>query len=79
MRRQGFGRIVNIASVGGQVAVPHLAPYCASKFALVGLSDSIRAEVARAGIYVTTVTPGLMRTGSHQRARFSGDAGAEYA
>jgi len=79
MRRQAFGRIVNIASVGGQVAVPHLAPYCASKFALVGLSDSIRAEVARAGIYVTTVTPGLMRTGSPFNAWFKGQNRREFA
>jgi NAD(P)-dependent dehydrogenase (short-subunit alcohol dehydrogenase family) len=79
MRRQAFGRIVNIASVGGQVAVPHLAPYCASKFALVGLSDSIRSEVARAGIYVTTVTPGLMRTGSPFNAWFKGQNRREFA
>lgn len=72
MQQQEFGRIVNIASVGGQVAIPHLTPYCASKFALVGLSDSIRAEVARDGIYVTTVTPGLMRTGSPFNAWFKG-------
>ena len=45
MRRRGFGRIVNITSIGGRVAVPHLAPYCASKFALVGLSDAVRAEL----------------------------------
>jgi NAD(P)-dependent dehydrogenase (short-subunit alcohol dehydrogenase family) len=72
MRQQRFGRIVNIASVGGQMAIPHLTPYCASKFALVGLSDSIRAEVAGDGIYVTTVTPGLMRTGSPFNAWFKG-------
>jgi NAD(P)-dependent dehydrogenase (short-subunit alcohol dehydrogenase family) len=72
MRAQRFGRIVNIASVGGQVGVPHLTPYCASKFALVGLSDSVRAEVARDGIHVTTVTPGLMRTGSPFNAWFKG-------
>ena len=40
LRRSGNGRIVNIASIGGKVAVPHLAPYCASKFALVGLSTN---------------------------------------
>jgi NAD(P)-dependent dehydrogenase (short-subunit alcohol dehydrogenase family) len=72
MQRQRFGRIVNIASIGGQVGVPHLTPYCASKFALVGLSDSIRAEVARDGVCVTTVTPGLMRTGSPFNAWFKG-------
>ena len=47
MRRRGFGRIVNIASIGGRMAVPHLAPYSASKFALVGLSDAVRAELAQ--------------------------------
>ena len=46
MRRRGFGRIVNIASIGGRIAVPHLAPYSASKFALTGLSDAVRAELA---------------------------------
>ena len=63
MRHRGFGRIVNIASIGGRMAVPHLAPYSASKFALVGLSDAVRAELDPHGIRVTTVTPGLMRTG----------------
>lgn len=78
LRRRGGGRIVNIASIGGRMAVPHLAPYCASKFALVGLSDALRAELARDRIHVTTVTPGLMRTGSEGNARFKGDHCAEY-
>ena len=64
MRHRGFGRIVNIASIGGRVAVPHLAPYSASKFALIGLSDAVRAELDPHGIRVTTVVPGLIRTGS---------------
>ncbi|HYY14176.1 MAG TPA: SDR family oxidoreductase, partial [Chthoniobacterales bacterium] len=72
MRRQGGGRVVNISSVGGKMAVPHLAAYCASKFALTGLSDSLRAELACDNIFVTTVTPGLMRTGSHVNAKFKG-------
>jgi NAD(P)-dependent dehydrogenase (short-subunit alcohol dehydrogenase family) len=78
LRRRGGGRIVNIASIGGRMAVPHLAPYCASKFALVGLSDGLRAELARDRIHVTTVTPGLMRTGSEGNAKFKGDHDAEY-
>lgn len=78
LRRRGGGRIVNIASIGGKMAVPHLAPYCASKFALVGLSDALRAELSRDRIYVTTVTPGLMQTGSQGNARFKGDHLAEY-
>ena len=78
MRRRGGGRIVNISSIGGRIAVPHMAPYTSSKFALVGFSDAIRAELARENIYVTTVTPGMMRTGSHSFAKFKGDYAAEY-
>ena len=79
MRRQGGGRIVNISSMGGKVAVPHMAPYTASKFALTGFSDAIRAELARDKIYVTTVAPGMMRTGSHINAKFKGRRDAEFA
>ena len=78
MRGIGGGRIVNISSIGGRIAVPHMASYCASKFALAGFSDAIRTELARDRIYVTTVTPGLMRTGSHVHANFKGDHAAEY-
>jgi short-subunit dehydrogenase len=78
MRGQGSGRIVNISSIGGVVAVPHLLPYTASKFALTGFSDGLRAEVAKDGIAVTTVIPGLMRTGSHVNALFKGRHEDEY-
>jgi short-subunit dehydrogenase len=78
MRAKGGGRIVNIASIGGRIGVPHLAAYCASKFALAGFSDAVRSELAKDQIYVTTVTPGLMRTGSHIHAQFKGDHDAEY-
>src|SRR5437762_5030802 len=78
MRRRGGGRIVNISSIGGKIAVPHMAPYAASKFALVGLSDALRAELAHDSIHITTVTPGLMRTGSEGHAKFKGDHAAEY-
>ena len=78
MRARGGGRIVNIASIGGKIAVPHMAPYTASKFALVGLSDALRAELARGNIFVTTVTPGMMRTGSEIHAKFKGDHAAEF-
>ncbi len=79
MRRRRFGRIVNIASVGGRIAVPHLAPYSASKFALVGLSDGVRTELAQYGIRVTTVSPGLLRTGSPVNAEVKGQHDEEYA
>ena len=71
-------RIVNIASIGGRIAVPHLAPYSASKFALVGYSGALAAELARDGIRVTTVLPGLMRTGSHVNAEFKGQHAKEF-
>jgi short-subunit dehydrogenase len=79
MRQRGGGRIVNIASIGGKLSVPHLLPYGASKFALVGLSAGLRAELAKDGILVTTVCPGLMRTGSPHNATFKGRHKAEYA
>jgi short-subunit dehydrogenase len=72
MRSGGGGRIVNISSIGGRVALPHMSAYTASKFALTGLSESLHAELAKSGIRVTTVTPGLMRTGSYVNARLRG-------
>jgi NAD(P)-dependent dehydrogenase (short-subunit alcohol dehydrogenase family) len=79
MRQRREGRIVNISSIGGKVSVPHLLPYNASKFALVGLSEGLRAELAKDRIVVTTVCPGLMRTGSPRNAFFKGQHRAEYA
>jgi NAD(P)-dependent dehydrogenase (short-subunit alcohol dehydrogenase family) len=72
MKRKGEGRIVNISSIGGRVAIPHLAAYTASKFALVGLSEALRAELLKEGVLVTTVTPGLMRTGSYVNVKLRG-------
>jgi len=79
MRIWGGGRIVNISSIGGKIAVPHMAAYSASKFALTGLSDAFRAELARDNIHVTTVAPGMMRTGSHVNAKFKGKHDNEFA
>jgi NAD(P)-dependent dehydrogenase (short-subunit alcohol dehydrogenase family) len=79
MRAAGWGRIVNISSIGGKVAVPHMAPYVASKFALAGLSDALRPELACDGIRVTTVCPWLTRTGSARHAQVKGDHPSEYA
>jgi short-subunit dehydrogenase len=78
MRRRRAGRIVNIASIGGRITVPHMLPYSASKFALVGLSRGLRNELAKDNIFVTTVCPGLMRTGSHVNARFKGQHRSEF-
>ena len=79
MRQKKSGRVVNISSIGGKVSVPHLVPYSASKFALVGLSKGLRAELMKDGIKVTTVCPGLMRTGSPRNADFKGQHQLEYA
>jgi NAD(P)-dependent dehydrogenase (short-subunit alcohol dehydrogenase family) len=79
MKRRGGGRIVNISSIGGKIGVPHLAPYCASKFALTGLSESVRAELAKDNIWVTNVCPGMMRTGSPFNAWFKGRHRDEFA
>ena len=82
MLRQGEatgngGSIVNIASIGGKFAMPHLLPYVASKFALVGFSEGLHAELRHKGIRVTTVCPGLMRTGGETNARYIGQAKKE--
>jgi short-subunit dehydrogenase len=78
LTRNGEGRILNIASIGGRIAVPHLAAYNASKFALVGLSETLRAELRKEGILVTTVTPGLMRTGSYVNVKLRGSHPDEF-
>lgn len=73
MRARKHGRIATITSIGGKISVPHLLPYSAAKFAAVGLSEGLSAELADDGITVTTIVPGLMRTGSHLHAQFKGD------
>ncbi|NUR31490.1 MAG: SDR family NAD(P)-dependent oxidoreductase [Catenulispora sp.] len=79
MRARRSGTIVNIASIGGRIPVPHLLPYVAAKHAMAGFSSGLRAELAADGISVTTVFPGLMRTGSHRAATFSGRPDQEFA
>ena len=78
MRARRRGRVVNIASIGGKVSVPHLLPYGAAKFAVVGFSEGLAAELKRDGVHVTTVVPGLMRTGSYLHAEFEGQPPAEF-
>jgi NAD(P)-dependent dehydrogenase (short-subunit alcohol dehydrogenase family) len=78
-RKPGAGdaAIVNIASIGGKFAMPHLLPYVASKFALVGFSQGLHAELRHKGIRVTTVCPGLMRTGGEVHANYTGQTKKE--
>jgi short-subunit dehydrogenase len=79
MLKRGTGTIVNVTSIGGKLAVPHMLPYTASKFAAVGFSEGLHAEMRSKGIHVLTVCPGLMRTGSHVNALFTGNREREYA
>jgi short-subunit dehydrogenase len=79
MRARRAGNIVNITSIGAEVAVPHLLPYDCSKFAALGFSEGLHAELAADGIAVTTVIPGLMRTGGHRHAAFKGRREKEFA
>ncbi len=69
--------IVNIASIGGKVSIPHMLPYSAAKFALVGFSEGLHAELRGSGVRVTTVCPGLMRTGGEDHAQFVGNVEKE--
>jgi short-subunit dehydrogenase len=79
MKQRGEGRIVNVTSVGGKIALPHMIPYSASKFALVGLSEGMRSELKKDNVLVTTVVPDLTRTGSPRNVLVKGDHEAEYA
>ncbi len=73
MTERKSGRIVNITSIGGKVSVPHLLPYASAKFAAVGFSEGLHAELAQSGVVVTTVVPWLMRAGSQVNAVIRGD------
>jgi short-subunit dehydrogenase len=79
MQARRAGTIALITSIGGKIGVPHLAPYSAAKFAVVGFAEALRAEVKKDAVHVLTVVPGLMRTGSHLRAKFRGDPEKELA
>ena len=79
MKERRQGRIVNISSIGGKLSVPHLLPYCVGKFALTGFSEGLRSVALKDNVFITTVCPGLMRTGSPRNATFKGDNEAEYA
>ncbi len=79
MKARRYGRIVNVTSIGGKASVPHLMPYSGAKFAAVGFSEGLRAELAGSGVLVTTIVPGLMRTGSFLNAFARGQRAREYA
>jgi meso-butanediol dehydrogenase/(S,S)-butanediol dehydrogenase/diacetyl reductase len=62
MRAQGGGRIINLASIAGKEGYPTLAHYCASKFGVVGFTSAVAREVAREGITVNAICPGIVQT-----------------
>lgn len=78
MQERGSGRIGNITSLGGKISVPHLLPYCAAKFAATGFSEGLQAELTGSGVTVTTIIPGLLRTGSCVNAFVGGQPELEY-
>jgi NAD(P)-dependent dehydrogenase (short-subunit alcohol dehydrogenase family) len=80
MRAQGGGAIVQLSSVGGQVTAPGFGAYCATKFALEGLTETLRDEVAPFGIHTLIVEPGAFRTGLFRPdAAYMSDELPEYA
>jgi NAD(P)-dependent dehydrogenase (short-subunit alcohol dehydrogenase family) len=79
MRSQGSGAIVQMSSVGGQVTAPGFSAYCATKFALEGLTETLRDEVAGFGIHTLIVEPGAFRTGLFRaNAAYFSDEMPEY-
>jgi NAD(P)-dependent dehydrogenase (short-subunit alcohol dehydrogenase family) len=78
MQSRRAGRIGVVTSIVGKVSVPHLLAYGAAKFAAVGFAEGLRAELARDGVSVTTIVPGLMRTGSHLNAEFKSQHRKEF-
>lgn len=79
MRARRQGTVAIISSVGGKLGVPHLSAYSSAKFAQIGFAEALCAEVAKDGVRIVTVAPGLMRTGSHVHAMFHGQPERELA
>lgn len=79
MKLRRGGRVVNIASFGGKVPVPHMAPYAAAKHALVGLSETLRTELVDHNVFVTTVCPGMINDGAEMNVEFRGRTKEEFA
>jgi NAD(P)-dependent dehydrogenase (short-subunit alcohol dehydrogenase family) len=79
MRAAGGGRIGNVISIGGRIAVPHMLPYTVGKFAFSGFTRGLYPELVKDNIYVTGFYPAMIRTGGHTNALMKGDRDAEYA
>jgi short-subunit dehydrogenase len=73
---QGYGTIVNVGSFGGKMPLPSMTAYCTSKYAVTGLTDTLRLELVSKGIHVALVQPGLINSDFLERAIFRGEAEA---
>lgn len=78
MRSRGFGRIVNITSIGGKVPIPHQAAYAVGKYAATGWSETLAVELAKEGVLVSTITPPPLKDGAPLHVHFGGDEEAEF-
>lgn len=76
MRRKGRGKIINVSSVSGMLAMPTMASYSASKYALEGASEALWYEARPFGISVSLIQPGFVRSKSFERVRFSSESSA---
>ncbi|HEY9292370.1 MAG TPA: SDR family oxidoreductase [Microlunatus sp.] len=79
MRQRGRGRIGVVTSIAALIPVPHLVPYTAAKFGALGFTRGLSEELSGSGISVSAIIPGLMRTGGHWHADYSGRPDREYA
>lgn len=79
MRRRDHGRIGVVTSIAAVVPTPHLVPYTAAKFGALGFARGLTEELSGTGISVSTIIPGLMRTGGHWHGIYSGRSSQEYA
>ncbi|MGB3615398.1 MAG: SDR family oxidoreductase [Elainellaceae cyanobacterium] len=69
---QGKGAIVNVGSFGGKMPLPYMTAYCTSKYAITGLTDTLRLELRPKGIHVAIVHPGIINSSFMERAMFRG-------
>lgn len=78
MRKLGRGKIINVSSVSGMLAMPTMGSYSASKFALEGISESLWYEVRPFGINVSLIQPGFVRSKSFLKVHYSTQSGPEH-
>ncbi|MEM9155527.1 MAG: SDR family oxidoreductase [Cyanobacteria bacterium J06642_2] len=76
MLERGKGQIINVGSFGGKMPLPEMAAYCTAKYAVTGLTESLRLELEPKGIAVIGVHPGIVKTNFLDRAIFTGDRAA---